>query len=328
MPYPLIVNSGLKGPPVAALAARTTGPAAFLDDLLAQPRIRGALGAGGSPLPDGGRRPAAPPRLLRARTAYAHRRLACDGPSGRRGAGAGVSMIRIGVDFGGTKIEAAALSDTGAYLARVREPNPGEYHAAIAGRRPAGGRGRKTGRRRPDQGRPRHARLHLPQDRPRAQFQQRLAERHALRQGMSRRRSAGRCGSRTTPTVSPSPKPPTARAKASAWCSARSWAPAAAAAWSSADERWRGATASAANGVTAPCPGPRRRSADAPPLLVRTRQLPGNLDLRNRLRRRLPRRHRQTAEGLRHHDPGPGRRRRGAKGPRPLHRPPGAAPSP
>jgi hypothetical protein len=34
MPYPLIVNSGLKGPPVAALAARTTGPAAFLDDLL------------------------------------------------------------------------------------------------------------------------------------------------------------------------------------------------------------------------------------------------------------------------------------------------------
>jgi fructokinase len=41
-------------------------------------------------------------------------------------------MIRIGVDFGGTKIEAAALSDTGAYLARVREPNPGEYRAAIA----------------------------------------------------------------------------------------------------------------------------------------------------------------------------------------------------
>jgi fructokinase len=41
-------------------------------------------------------------------------------------------MIRIGVDFGGTKIEAAALSDTGAFLARVREPNPGEYRAAIA----------------------------------------------------------------------------------------------------------------------------------------------------------------------------------------------------
>ncbi len=41
-------------------------------------------------------------------------------------------MIRIGVDFGGTKIEAAALSDTGEFLARVREPNPGEYRAAIA----------------------------------------------------------------------------------------------------------------------------------------------------------------------------------------------------
>ena len=34
-PYPLIVNTGLKGPAVAALAARTGGPAAFIDDLLA-----------------------------------------------------------------------------------------------------------------------------------------------------------------------------------------------------------------------------------------------------------------------------------------------------
>ncbi len=42
-------------------------------------------------------------------------------------------MIRIGVDFGGTKIEAAALSDTGGFVSRVREPNPGEYHAAIEG---------------------------------------------------------------------------------------------------------------------------------------------------------------------------------------------------
>lgn len=40
-------------------------------------------------------------------------------------------MIRIGVDFGGTKIEAAALSDSGTFIARVREPNPGEYRAAI-----------------------------------------------------------------------------------------------------------------------------------------------------------------------------------------------------
>ena len=34
MPYQMIVNSGLKGPPVAALASRTSGAAAFLDDLL------------------------------------------------------------------------------------------------------------------------------------------------------------------------------------------------------------------------------------------------------------------------------------------------------
>jgi fructokinase len=40
-------------------------------------------------------------------------------------------MIRIGVDFGGTKIEAAALGADGAFAARVRKPNPGEYQAAI-----------------------------------------------------------------------------------------------------------------------------------------------------------------------------------------------------
>ncbi|MHB8529130.1 MAG: HAD family hydrolase [Caulobacteraceae bacterium] len=33
-PYPLIVNTGVKGPAVAALAERTRGPAAFVDDLL------------------------------------------------------------------------------------------------------------------------------------------------------------------------------------------------------------------------------------------------------------------------------------------------------
>ena len=40
--------------------------------------------------------------------------------------------MRIGVDFGGTKIEAAVLGDDGAFLARRREPNPGDYDAAIA----------------------------------------------------------------------------------------------------------------------------------------------------------------------------------------------------
>jgi fructokinase len=40
-------------------------------------------------------------------------------------------MIRIGVDFGGTKIEAAALDRKGAFVARVRRPNPGDYDAAL-----------------------------------------------------------------------------------------------------------------------------------------------------------------------------------------------------
>ncbi len=40
-------------------------------------------------------------------------------------------MIRIGVDFGGTKIEVAALSAEGEFLSRLRAPNPGAYDAAI-----------------------------------------------------------------------------------------------------------------------------------------------------------------------------------------------------
>ena len=40
-------------------------------------------------------------------------------------------MIRIGVDFGGTKIEAAALDRDGTVRARRRAPNPGDYLKAI-----------------------------------------------------------------------------------------------------------------------------------------------------------------------------------------------------
>ena len=36
-------------------------------------------------------------------------------------------MIRIGVDFGGTKIEAAALDPEGRFQARVRVPTPPTY---------------------------------------------------------------------------------------------------------------------------------------------------------------------------------------------------------
>jgi fructokinase len=40
-------------------------------------------------------------------------------------------VIRIGVDFGGSKIEAAALGEDGGYLARRRIANPGAYDAAV-----------------------------------------------------------------------------------------------------------------------------------------------------------------------------------------------------
>jgi fructokinase len=40
-------------------------------------------------------------------------------------------MIRIGVDFGGSKIEAAALDADGRFLARVRAANPGDYRESI-----------------------------------------------------------------------------------------------------------------------------------------------------------------------------------------------------
>ena len=41
-------------------------------------------------------------------------------------------MVRIGVDFGGTKIEAAALTRDGKILSRLRKPTPHDYDAAIA----------------------------------------------------------------------------------------------------------------------------------------------------------------------------------------------------
>ena len=40
-------------------------------------------------------------------------------------------MVQIGIDFGGTKIEAAALDDSGHFLSRLRVPNPGDYDRAV-----------------------------------------------------------------------------------------------------------------------------------------------------------------------------------------------------
>jgi len=39
--------------------------------------------------------------------------------------------MRLGIDFGGTKIEIAALDDAGAFLLRERVANPGDYDAAV-----------------------------------------------------------------------------------------------------------------------------------------------------------------------------------------------------
>lgn len=41
-------------------------------------------------------------------------------------------MMRVGVDFGGTKIEAAVLDERGDFRARVRVANPGDYDTALA----------------------------------------------------------------------------------------------------------------------------------------------------------------------------------------------------
>jgi fructokinase len=41
-------------------------------------------------------------------------------------------MIQIGIDFGGTKIEAAALDKDGTILSRIRTANPGGYDAALS----------------------------------------------------------------------------------------------------------------------------------------------------------------------------------------------------
>jgi fructokinase len=62
-------------------------------------------------------------------------------------------VIQIGVDFGGTKIEAAALDAEGEFRARIRAANPGNYDAAIqtvcelvhGAERQAGGRSSTVG---------------------------------------------------------------------------------------------------------------------------------------------------------------------------------------
>jgi fructokinase len=43
-----------------------------------------------------------------------------------------MEAVRVGIDFGGTKIEAAALDEAGEFLLRRRVSNPGNYEGALA----------------------------------------------------------------------------------------------------------------------------------------------------------------------------------------------------
>src|ERR1019366_551923 len=97
-----------------------------------QSGLRSRRGAWRAPLPDGGRSALAGYGAHRPRPASSHRRLAGPAHGDRARARTDHRMIRIGVDFGGTKIEAAALDGEGRFQARVRAPNPGDYEAAPA----------------------------------------------------------------------------------------------------------------------------------------------------------------------------------------------------
>jgi hypothetical protein len=75
--YPLVINSGPKGPSAADLAGRTRQPSVFVDDLLPQlESVADQRAEGHHPLPDGGRRAPAPPGPLRSRTARPDRPVA------------------------------------------------------------------------------------------------------------------------------------------------------------------------------------------------------------------------------------------------------------
>ena len=179
----------------------------------------------------------------------------------------------VGIDLGGTKIEAAVL-DRRRLLLRERVPTPrGDYDgtltaiaALVAGR---------CERARPHRGRHRHARCRSRRPPAGEERQLDLAQRPAAR-GDWRACSAGRCGCRTMPTAWRYPKRSTARRPAPRWCSPSSSAPASAAAWSS----------------TAACCGrqrDRRRMGPQPPALAARRGVagPGLLVRQARLHRDL-----------------------------------------
>ena len=139
-------------------------------------------------------------------------------------------MTRLGVDFGGTKIEIAALGDDGRVVARRRLPNPGDYEAALAivkelvawADAEAGTSRAPVGVALPGSMSPVDRRL-----------------RNANSTWLNGRafdtdlepRWGNLCGQRTMPTASPCRRRATGPARGARWCSKSSSAPAAAAAW-------------------------------------------------------------------------------------------------
>ena len=167
--------------------------------------------------------------------------------------------VRIGIDLGGTKIEALAIDDQGRELARQRIASPAHDYALTL----AAIRGLVDGieaalgvRARVGIGTPGAV---SPATRPGQERQLDPAQRPPRSSPTWRRRSAARCGSPTTPTASPSPRRATAPAPAGAWSSASSSAPASAAAWSSTAGCGPARTRSPASGATTSCRrGPRQ----------------------------------------------------------------------
>jgi hypothetical protein len=140
------------------------------------------------------------------------------------GAGQRMTALRIGIDFGGTKIEAAALDDRGALHLRQRVPTPvGDYAGTIAAIAALVARieqeigpGASVG-------------IAIPGTVVAATGLVKNANSVWLKAGRSavtlKRRSAGQCASPMMPIVSCCRRPPTARRPDAARCSGSFSAP-------------------------------------------------------------------------------------------------------
>ena len=204
--------------------------------------------------------------------------------------------FRIGIDLGGTKIEAAALDRAGAVRARRRIATPaGDYDGDDRGDRRAGrgDRARASAAARP-------VGIGIPgtivaADRAGQERQLDLADRPAARPRPRGRARPRRCASPTTPIALPCRRRATAPRRAAAACSASSSAPGSAAASSSTAGSLVGANAIAGEWGHNPLPWPRADELPGPRLLLRPLRLHRDVSVRTRPRRRPspPRRRRR-----------------------------------